>query len=896
MEDLVRSEYPSILASLQPNQAVHTLNDRVKRINKINVEIADWLQERRRVEEQYVTGLRKLAQFRVPNSQSELGVFQHSWSRMVESAEIVAHSHHQFSERVERDIEFPLRNFHQRKDVVNINNISQNLAAMAKALEDAQHTTEKMAKKGGRPNPQKVTDATAKLESATQQWDSQAPFIFETLQALDESRINVLRDLLTQYQTHEADCAQKVQDNATEVLTQVIEVSTETEIRAFATRVTAGKARLPTRSSTRRSSVAGSTSAPPSTRGSAAPPSLRISPEPTPEVPPLPEQEVRDAPSPPPIPVEPPKPESKLRRLGTILGGRRRQSMVGGFGLSPQKPSTSTFGRLTGKDKSNLTTRASSGNLRENRLNTLEEAPDLPRTPDPEKVASQLQTTGQEHTNGVTLTDNIMDSPIPTSATNGTFSSNANTETTEAQGSTAPTTQNQTPSSPVKDSEGFTIPSAANDPISEAQREAHAEEAEQLFKLNIHTKPIEEEDPEEKQAALSNVANSLRLGPATRRTGTIRGRRDVRNTIYSPTGLVPPPAFGSPDAMSPEGTPTAMFPGIPASPSFAGSAASSKPTAISTLQSEASIAGTSDTQSVRSGNSLGSLAHVKHPDMPGPGLHSSIIETVSAVWENGGLKSVSMSGEIAFVINSPDHDSEKEYEVIRINNFPNLERIGPNRIFVQNSSIDHPEQFALEISHLQKTSTAFSYRVFSPENDPMALSKNTPLLLNPVWKPQGDKLGLLLQFSLNPDSDFEAPLTLHNVVFVATYEGRATGAQTRPSGTHLKERHIVYWRLDNVTLTNDTQKIVCRILGAEGVEPQPGHVEARWEYAVPETHGPVGSGISISRLEETKGKGKEISEDDPFATDEDGPGLAGDQTWVQVPLVRKLASGKYEGR
>jgi hypothetical protein len=351
--------------------------------------------------------------------------------------------------------------------------------------------------------------------------------------------------------------------------------------------------------------------------------------------------------------------ESKLRRLGTILGGRRRQSMVGGFGLSPQKPSTSTFGRLTGKDKSNLTTRASSGNLRENRLNTLEEAPDLPRTPDPEKVASQLQTTGQEHTNGVTLTDNIMDSPIPTSATNGTFSSNANTETTEAQGSTAPTTQNQTPSSPVKDSEGFTIPSAANDPISEAQREAHAEEAEQLFKLNIHTKPIEVEDPEEKKAAFSNVANSLRLGPATRRTGTIRGRRDVRNTIYSPTGLVPPPAFGSPDAMSPEGTPTAMFPGIPASPSFAGSAASSKPTAISTLQSEASIAGTSDTQSVRSGTSLGSLAHVKHPDMPGPGLHSSIIETVSAVWENGGLKSVSMSGEIAFVINSPDHDSEK---------------------------------------------------------------------------------------------------------------------------------------------------------------------------------------------------------------------------------------------
>lgn len=31
-------------ASLQPNQAVQILSDRVKRISKLNTEIADWLQ------------------------------------------------------------------------------------------------------------------------------------------------------------------------------------------------------------------------------------------------------------------------------------------------------------------------------------------------------------------------------------------------------------------------------------------------------------------------------------------------------------------------------------------------------------------------------------------------------------------------------------------------------------------------------------------------------------------------------------------------------------------------------------------------------------------------------------------------------------------------------------
>lgn len=64
MEALSRQEYPAMLvslapegypvprgfpltinqASLQPAQAVSTLGERIKRIGKVNVEIADWLQ------------------------------------------------------------------------------------------------------------------------------------------------------------------------------------------------------------------------------------------------------------------------------------------------------------------------------------------------------------------------------------------------------------------------------------------------------------------------------------------------------------------------------------------------------------------------------------------------------------------------------------------------------------------------------------------------------------------------------------------------------------------------------------------------------------------------------------------------------------------------------------
>lgn len=177
---------------------------------------------------------------------------------------------------------------------------------MAKTLEEAQHASEKLEKKGGKASTHKVDTVSAKLESATQQWESQAPYIFESLQALDEMRVNHLRDVLTQYQTHEADCAQRVQDTTAETLAQVIEVSTEAEVLGFASRATAGKPRVPTLDSTRRSSTAETyaSTAPPSTGGSAAlaPPSAL---QPTP-----PESQRDGQPSPTPAAPEP-APEHK---------------------------------------------------------------------------------------------------------------------------------------------------------------------------------------------------------------------------------------------------------------------------------------------------------------------------------------------------------------------------------------------------------------------------------------------------------------------------------------------------------------------------------------------------------------------------------------------------------
>lgn len=242
----------------------------MKRISKINVEIADWLQERRKVEEQYVNNLRKLLVHKVPNASSELGVFQAPWDKILQSVEAIAASHVQLAARIEQDVELSLRNFQTRGEMQNMQTITTNLTTMAKELEDAQDKSDKLIKKGGKANVQKVDMATTKLDSATQQWDSQSPFIFETLQAVDEQRINHLRDVLTQLLTHEVDQATRSQSAAEQALNTMLEINTKAEIEDFVRKAAAGKTKLDRRlplGSRQSSLVPGAASAAPSLSG-----------------------------------------------------------------------------------------------------------------------------------------------------------------------------------------------------------------------------------------------------------------------------------------------------------------------------------------------------------------------------------------------------------------------------------------------------------------------------------------------------------------------------------------------------------------------------------------------------------------------------------------------------
>lgn len=168
--------------------------------------------------------------------------------------------------RIEHDIEKPLRAFEtSNREMQSMTTMQGNLQTLAKHFDFSQKKADKLNQKGGKADSGKVASASSELERASSQWSAQAPYVFEALQALDESRCNYLRDALTQLETFEVDRVEKDRNIAENTLNSILNIDTAEEIRTFVSRTTrtaAGNASRPTTSNERRQSRAASTRPP----------------------------------------------------------------------------------------------------------------------------------------------------------------------------------------------------------------------------------------------------------------------------------------------------------------------------------------------------------------------------------------------------------------------------------------------------------------------------------------------------------------------------------------------------------------------------------------------------------------------------------------------------------
>jgi len=834
MNNTNKTEYPALLAALQPGQAVTILNSRIRQISKINSDIAGWINERRRIEEQYALALNNLVAKR-SETVTELGVFATPWQSIVAGTVALAEVHSNFATRIEADVERPLKD--QRRDFTSMESLQSNLAALAKDVE-------KNRKKG-----------SSAQDNADSGWESQAPFIFEQLQSLDENRVNQTREALTQLQTHEIDSHERSKASAESSLNALLNVDTPEEVSAFVARTSS---EIPVAESypdvsgvgiSSRRGTASRSDREMSMSGLAPPGAARRETDDG-------RSEISEH------SADTPKTEKKsrfggLRRLGTVMTRRKDKEKIDDTGKSPEK-----------RPRRNPLRRGSSAVMEP--------------IPSPSASVSELPTTAatrrtSRHEDTAAPAIDTSESLVP-SGVNGGVSNGLNENAIESRRDLMTPA---TPTTPTNGTLAASIPQIGIRPpstiveegaagsvladIERAQQEANSQEHESSFNVNIRDRPILEESSDAQAAAVANVSNALRasqMPPPQRRSGTVRGRRDVRNTMFVPN---PPPELISAGE---------KLPG-PLSPAFGVSPSPSMP-------SEHRGA---DAQSIRSSHSMASSigpGAVKHAEMSGPGLNASIVETSSVSFEAGIASKATVIGELAFVYNGSENVNTPSS--IRLDNFQVLEKVAPNPAFVA-ALPDRSGEYNIDLSQLSRTSVGFKYQVHLADG---ASTDYAPIVVVPQFRIEPTQTSVILTYHLNPafspPTKANSSVTLSNVVIVLNLEGaRSSGCQSKPAGIYSKEKNLIYWKLGDVTLSSGedaTHKLLARF--TTETEAKPGSTEVRWELK------DAGSALGVSILGESSGQ---ASSADPFA--DVGASSTSLVAGKEIDVHRRLTAGRY---
>ncbi|EXJ81919.1 hypothetical protein A1O1_07986 [Capronia coronata CBS 617.96] len=869
--ELSRTEYPTLLASLQPEQAITVLNDRVAVISKINDDIADWLYERRKVEEAYVAGLRKLARRPQQVGATTLGIFQMPWQRIVSGTENLAASHETLAAKIESDVENPLRNFASRnREMQALVSTQGNLNAIAKELVNAQ----KKASKGGR----RADNASSAAEDAARQWETQAPYVFEQLQALDETRINHLRDVLTQFQTHEVDAIEKNRLSAESCLNALLNIETADEIKTFAAKNSEGRALRRHSSATASARPASSQNRVPPT----PPPPRHADDRHTQRSNSAAGQDTLT-----PLPETPHKEKHRLgglKRLGTVMG--RRKSVVPP--APPQSHST------------------------EEKRRTRSFAPF--RRGDSSRSFQDLEETGEDLIPSISRDDRPTSSishdrhhafPTPTereaplAIPNGVTASQAPLESNAELAPTQPALLDTGGSSQTQAPPFHSWGEQPRSPSSAAPESpfagAAADESSRNFM--IRDKPIQE-DESEAQLAMNNMANQLRTqaqnSGLNRVQGSTRGRRDVRNTMYVPSQAEP---FGA-SASAPRPRPAVSIPAGSGSSDNVLASPIQRPLAPGIVHEDHGLG--SDTTSIHSSRSL--VGPSQHVDLHEPGLNASVVETVHSWFTETGITKSFVLGEVAFAYNG-SASSDSDHEIVRLLHFERLDKIAANPIFLtqvkstgESMAEEQAGSYTLTTQPIRRPTPMIGLK-YQLHIDESNLGRYSPVLVTPAWQIVEGQVSVIVLYSLNPVFGSE-PLSLKNVTISVHLDtsgegtGKAASAMMAPTqgATFRRKLSAVVWRFNELTVKPGQERLLVRFI-TQGGMPKKGSVELKFEIP-----GRTASEIGVEKLVAGGDSKDKDTDTDPFADDigdSSARGSAEEKRWEVIPTHLKLVSGRY---
>lgn len=660
-------------------------------------------------------------------------------------------------------------------------------------------------------------------------WETEAPFAFEAYQRIDSQRLDLMKEVITRFETARSDAAQRLMASTEQSMQVVLNFDPQTDMQEFALR-----------NGTARGGSASSTATAPSHLT--------------------------------PAPATPTAGISRKTSMGpsTFLGRSSNANQMngvnefGGVGQSSSAsihstdrstaaqgtseqgtPSRSSGGGGGGSTLRSALTRFGRGRSNRNANDTQTVYGTLPEGPGP---TSMRPPSVRRTESGVrTSTDSRSDS--------GALHFNAAAAPSNLITPLAPSRISAAPSStaPQVDAEGFSIPPPDRKPWELGETNASPslmddEERETMTDLgtakmtgmSIAQRPIME-NSEQDQAALERMRSTLlttrspALGPQRRNTAR-RDRRDVRNTTYNPSmaldeaSLNRGSTFGMGQSGSPIGSPSA-FNGIPG-------------------------VGADRTQSIVSSGSMSQMGNMSiDAGNASPGLNASIVERVNVVFSGREISKIMVVGEVTVSVKEL---SSREPLHLRLESFEQLEKAAPNPAYLKpvEGGSEKAGEYLLDVGAILSQGsgaggmgkvTLLKYQLHV---SPSRWNEYAPLNVTTQWRCEDRQTSILINYSANPQSRVSAlpSSTIQDVsLSVDVTSPTVSNMMSKPGATYSAEQKKLYWKLSE-PVTETSNKVLARFQVDQISQIRP--IEVRWRLP-----GQTLSSLDLSIVDAQSGNG-----------------------------------------
>ncbi|KAN0065372.1 hypothetical protein ACQY0O_001208 [Thecaphora frezii] len=797
--DFAASAYALALVPGKPRDSLNAIQQRLRQARIFNDELAEYFSARRELEETYLKQLQKIAKKNFLTDPTSISSgYLPIYERLIHELSEVADIHGELERRIAEECEAVLRNAASSGEWARLREYDDSLGNTVKELNLLEAQLAKDQRKVEAASSKKVGQAQNKVQETERAiaqtfeiWETEAPFAFEAYQRVDAQRLELLKEVVTKFETAQSDAAQRQMQLSERTMQECLSFDAQADMQDFILKhgITGRpgyRNGRPGGGSTRRESVASRSV---SSR-TGVPPSL-------------------------------PARTNGLEEFGasnsSINSGDRAAGTVGES--TPSKSSGSTLrsalsriGRRKDRDANHA--QSSYGSLSGTSSRPTTTAASRP---------TQLGVLGEDS----------LDSE-PSSAEAGLMApmtpsnADASRSSSTAMAQQPPPIQVTAAAPPPRvDSEGYSIPPpdrkpweldvgatattalAASPAGSHSMLDDDGDESADIVSdtglsskvssMNISSRPIAENTDSDK-AALERMRSTLLTSgtPQRRATTSRRDRRDVRNTTYNPAGM----GIGAEDPR------LSQF-GAVASPSSVTSPGS--PFGPQSAFTGQPGVGEHRTQSMASFSSTNPFEH----SGTSAGVRASFSERVNVIFAGREVTKVMVVGELSVSLRDVDASAKPTLH-LRLDAYEQLEKAAPNPAFLE-AVADKPGEYLLNVRNLFEQGSApvvgggvqavvLKYQVHVSET---RKAEFVPLLVHAQWRCEAHQTSLLLNYQANPRSRLVTssssssasgavvPATVQDLqMAVQIQPTNVTNVMTKPTGTWSAESKTMFWKLN----------------------------------------------------------------------------------------------------